>query len=254
MFQQHTASPPKSPVKSPFKSPDKRPSILGPAPIFAIHEVEEPLTTSHLVSPPNFALPPAMAPLAGGAKRKMAETGIKPPASKRMTLADRAVAPKQFAAKPGAMGMTRSVSANLNTKTPTGRNGLSSTIGPGAGRALGARPIAAPRSRVVSAGGLSKSVGPTTRSRATPARATQRPPSRGESARPPSREETAPASASASTFKAKRPAWDTKGRLEDMELAYMELKEKLNGTTCEKDNMNDLLASERARCIILCAC
>ena len=248
IFQQHIVSPCKSPAKSPAKSPDKRPSILGPAPpapIFAIHEVEEPLTTSHLVGPLTLALP-AMAPLGGGAKRKIAETGIKPPASKRMTLADRAAVPKQFAAKPGTTGMTRSVSANLSAKTPATRNGLSSTVGPGAARTPAARPIAAPRSRVVSAGGLSKSVGPTTRSRATPAPATQRPPSRGDSARPPSREGTTPAS-SAPSFKAKRPAWDTKGRLEDMELAYLELKEKLNGTTCEKDNMNDLLASERAR-------
>jgi hypothetical protein len=32
-----------------------------------------------------------------------------------------------------------------------------------------------------------------------------------------------------------------------MELAYQELKELLAGTTHEKENMNDLLASERAR-------
>lgn len=33
-----------------------------------------------------------------------------------------------------------------------------------------------------------------------------------------------------------------------MELAYQELKQRLEGTTNEKENMNDLLASERARC------
>lgn len=78
--------------------------------------------------------------------------------------------------------------------------------------------------------------------RATPA---ARPPSRGsESSRPPSREG---ASAKPAAGKPKRPAWDTKGRLEDMELAYLELKDRLEGTTCEKDNMNELLASERSR-------
>jgi hypothetical protein len=73
-----------------------------------------------------------------------------------------------------------------------------------------------------------------------------RPPSRdSEGSRPPSRDGAPPKPAAG---KAKRPAWDTKGRLEDMELAYLELKERLEGTTCEKDNMNDLLSSERARC------
>jgi kinesin family protein C1 len=77
--------------------------------------------------------------------------------------------------------------------------------------------------------------------RTTPA---ARPPSRGsENTRPPSRDGAPPKPAG----KAKRPAWDTKGRLEDMELAYLELKDRLEGTTSEKDNMNDLLSSERAR-------
>ena len=232
-------------AKSPSSPAIKRPSILGhppPAPPgFAVHE-EEPLTTSHLIGPSG---PAPLALLGGGAKRKIAETGLKAPASKRITLADRAAAPKQFAAKPTAM--TRSVSANLTAKTAS-RNPLSSTVGPGP-RGLAARPIAMPKSRVVSASGLSKSLGPVTRSRATAAPAGNQPPSRGQSVRPPSREGTAPTSAPA--FKPKRPAWDTKGRLEDMELAYMELKEKLDGTTCEKDNMNELLASERARCKIL---
>lgn len=81
---------------------------------------------------------------------------------------------------------------------------------------------------------------------------TTRPPSRGsENSRPPSREGKEAATAKTPNVgKPKRPAWDTKGRLEDMELAYQELKELLAGTTHEKENMNDLLASERARCII----
>lgn len=33
-----------------------------------------------------------------------------------------------------------------------------------------------------------------------------------------------------------------------MELAYQEIKGRLEGTTFENDNMNELLASERARC------
>jgi len=120
---------------------------------------------------------------------------------------------------------------------------LASTVGPGA-----ARPIAAARGRVVSAG-LSRSVGPGVRagvSRATPAAA--RPSSReSEASRPPSRGEGG--KEKSAVAKPKRPAWDTKGRLEDMELAYQELKQRLEGTTNEKENMNDLLASERARCI-----
>ena len=122
---------------------------------------------------------------------------------------------------------------------------MASTVGAGA-----ARPIAAARGRVVSKGGLSKSVGPGTRagvSRSTPA---PRPPSRGsETQLPPSREEAKEKGVGGT--RPKRPAWDTKGRLEDMELAYQELKERLEGTTNEKENMNDLLASERARCTSL---
>ena len=93
----------------------------------------------------------------------------------------------------------------------------------------------------MASGGFSKSVGPGARN----TRAASRPPSRGESERPPSREGPAKTTGGA---KPKRPAWDTKGRLEDMELAYQELKERLEGTTNEKENMNELLASERARC------
>ena len=78
-------------------------------------------------------------------------------------------------------------------------------------------------------------------SRATPA-ASER---GSESSRPPSRE-----GVKEKTVKLKRAAWDTKGRLEDMELAYQELKQRLEGTTNEKENVNDLLASERARCIV----
>jgi hypothetical protein len=218
----HTqTSPPDSPIL-------KRPSILGPPPIPSIPE--GPLTTSHL----------AAQPLAGGAKRKLPETGLKPPAAKRMTLADRAAAPKQLAARPSIM--TRSVSSTTNSRVLPPRNTLSSTVGPGTKPPI-ARPIAAPKSRVVSAG-LSKSVGPGSRlMRATPA--PNRPVSRGsESSRSPSKE----GNVKNVVAKAKRPAWDTKGRLEDMELAYQELKERLEGTTSEKDNSNELLASERARC------
>jgi hypothetical protein len=166
---------------------------------------------------------------------------LKPPAAKRITLADRAAAPKQLAAKPSLM--TRSVASN---KLPHVRPTLSSTIGPGA-KAPTTRSIAAPRSRVVSAG-LSKSMGPGTRAttRATPA--PNNPPSTASEYSPPSREGRNVKTAA----KPKRPAWDTKGRLEDMELAYSELKERLEGTTCEKENMNELLASERARCMAAC--
>ena len=237
------ASPNKIPLteKSPNiqrtrSSPDnypmlKRPSILGPPPVLSIPE-EFPLTTSHLIAPSTT--------LGGGAKRKLPETGLKPPAAKRITLADRAGAPKQLAAKPSIMA--RSVNSN---KLPPVRTALSSTIGPGA-KAPTTRPIAAPKSRVVSAG-FSKSLGPGTRAttRATPA--PNRPPSRGsEVSRPPSREGGNSKSVIVAA-RPKRPAWDTKGRLEDMELAYSELKERLEGTTSEKDNMNELLASERAR-------
>ena len=212
-----------SPTDSPVL---KRPSILGPPPVFS--NPEGPLTTSHLA-----------APLAGGAKRKLPETGLKPPAPKRITLADRAAAPKQLAAKPSMM--TRSVTTD--SRLPA-RNPLSSTVGPGTRPTN--RPIAVAKSRVVSAG-LSKSVGPGSRvTRATPG--PNRPVSRGsESSRSPSREGIVKNVAA----KAKRPAWDTKGRLEDMELAYQELRERLEGTTSEKDNMNELLTSERARCISL---
>ena len=181
--------------------------------------------TSHLVAPGNHL---------GGAKRKFADsptkTGLKQPAPKRMTLADRAAAPKLPASKP--VSITRSVSSRA----------LSATVGPGP-----KRPIAAPKSRIVSAG-FSKSVGPGAGARArSVAPAANRPPSRGsEASRPPSREgKEVPTKAPVG--KPKRPAWDTKGRLEDMELAYQELKELLAGTTHEKENMNDLLASERAR-------
>jgi len=155
-----------------------------------------------------------------------------------MTLADRAVAPKQLAARPPAPStLARS------TNRPVTRNALASTVGPGA-----ARPIATAKGRIVSAG-FSRSVGPGVRagvSRATPVAA--RPPSRdSEASRPHSREGEKEKSAGGAA-KPKRPAWDTKGRLEDMELAYQELKQRLEGTTNEKENMNDLLASERARC------
>lgn len=231
-------------ISPPSTSPIlERPSILGPGPpsLFLpappLHK-EDPLRTSHLIAPSALTTTTAATTLAGGAKRKLPETGLKPPAAKRMTLADRAAAPKQFAAKPPASIAT----ATRSTNKPLTRNALASTVGPGA-----ARSIAPARGRVVS-NGLSKSVGPGVRagvSRATPA---ARPPSRGsESSRPPSREGVK--EKSATNAKPKRAAWDTKGRLEDMELAYQELKERLEGTTNEKENMNDLLASERARCI-----
>jgi len=137
--------------------------------------------------------------------------------------------------------MARSVSSSVLPTRGAPRNPLSSTVGPGAKAPV--RPIANPRGRVAS-GGLSKSVGPAAQRNA---RAASRPPSRGESERPPSREGPTKTPVAA---KLKRPAWDTKGRLEDMELAYQELKERLEGTTSEKENMNDLLASERARCIL----
>jgi len=213
---------PASPIGSPIL---KRPSILGPPPI-----PEEPLTTSQLVAPTSNL---------GGAKRKFAEspakTGLKPPAAKRMTLADRAAAPKLPASRP-VPTIGRSASSRQ----------LSSTVGPGA-----KRPIAAAKSRVASVG-LSKSVGPGAGLRAKSVAPVTRPPSRGsDGSRPPSREgKDAPASKPAAG-KPRRPAWDTKGRLEDMELAYHELKELLAGTTHEKENMNDLLASERARCNVL---
>jgi kinesin family member C1 len=198
----------------------KRPSILGPPPI-----PEEPLMTSHLVAPSS---------LLGGAKRKFADspakTGLKQPAAKRMTLADRAAAPKLPASKP--VPISRSVSSRA----------LSATVGPGQ-----KRPIAAPKSRVASAG-FSRSVGPGAGVRArSVAPAATRPPSRGTEESRPSSREGKEAAAKAPAGKPKRPAWDTKGRLEDMELAYQELKQLLAGTTHEKENMNDLLASERAR-------
>ena len=98
----------------------------------------------------------------------------------------------------------------------------------------------------MASGGFSKSVGPGTR---TPYKPTNRPVTtrsisrEAEASRPPSEEEPVKAAP-----KPKRPAWDTKGRLEDMELAYQELKETLGNTTSEKNNMDELLASERARC------
>ena len=156
-----------------------------------------------------------------------------------MTLADRAVAPKQLAARPVADLMSRSTTV---PKTgPATRNTLSSTIGPGAKPPTARTPVA-PK-RVVSAG-MSKSVGPGTRAPATRSNATARPVSRGsEVSRPPSREGAGPKPSA----KPKRPAWDTKGRLEDMELAYEELKQRLDGTNTEKESINELLASERAR-------
>ena len=96
---------------------------------------------------------------------------------------------------------------------------------------------------------MSRSVGPGARAPAA-RQQSARPPSRGlESSRPSSREGNAPSAKTPA--KTKRPAWDTKGRLEDMELAYQELKERLEGTTSEKENMNDVLASERARRILI---
>jgi hypothetical protein len=65
---------------------------------------------------------------------------------------------------------------------------------------------------------------------------------------PARREESEPPAAKTPGVKPKRPAWDTKGRLEDMELAYQELKEKLEGSVTEKENVSELLTSERARC------
>jgi kinesin family protein C1 len=138
--------------------------------------------------------------------------------------------------------MARSVSSNLSATKPTTRSTFSNTVGPSAKPP--ARPIAAPRSRVASAG-FSKSVGPGAKTPYKPAAGRLAPVSRPDSqseSRPTSRE--GPPKAAPKT---KRPAWDTKGRLEDMELAYQELKETLGSTTSEKNNMNELLASERAR-------
>ena len=42
-------------------------------------------------------------------------------------------------------------------------------------------------------------------------------------------------------------AWDTKGRLEDMEHLYSELKERMNGTTNERNGLEDALDIYKAR-------
>ena len=119
---------------------------------------------------------------------------------------------------------------------------MSSCVGPVTRPLTASRTIAAPGTRVVSAG-LSMSVGPVIMARA--AFGPNRPPSRGS-------ESSCPSSTEAGnikpTMKPKRPAWDIKGRLEDMELAYAGLTEKLEGTIFAKDNKNELLTSERARC------
>jgi hypothetical protein len=189
------------------------------------------LTTSQLVPPLQFSL----APLRTGAKRKFLETGFNPPTTKRITLADRVAAPKNPASKP----VTRSVSASVAVVRPAARNPiLSSTVGPGGRPPPVVRPVAQPRSRIPSGGaGFSKSVG----------MGNKTPRKREESERPVSRDGVTKTPG----LKAKRPAWDTKGRLEDMELAYLELKEKLEGSVTEKENVSELLTSERARCRLL---
>lgn len=46
----------------------------------------------------------------------------------------------------------------------------------------------------------------------------------------------------------KRPAWDTRGRLEDMEIAYSELKEQISIGNTEKDAIITVLENERHKC------
>ena len=46
----------------------------------------------------------------------------------------------------------------------------------------------------------------------------------------------------------KRPVWDTKGRLEDMESAYSSIQDKFDSMSSEKNTIRDLLASEQLRC------
>jgi hypothetical protein len=220
-----TTSPPGTPIL-------KRPHILRSPSV-----VEEPLTTSHLAAPKTPILQ-----IAGGAKRKLQESALKSPEAKRITLADKAGAPKKLIARPQAT--TRSVSSStLAVNKRRQATQLSSTVGPGS---KPTRTIIAPKSRVVS-GGPSRSIGPGNKptTRATPAPSNNGPATSSETSRPPSRDSALNKS---TNVRPKRPAWDTKGRLEDMELAYHELKERLEGTTFEKENVNELLASERARC------
>jgi hypothetical protein len=44
-----------------------------------------------------------------------------------------------------------------------------------------------------------------------------------------------------------RPEWDTKGRLQDIETAYTQIHSKFDSMTSEKDNIVELLLSERSR-------
>ena len=46
----------------------------------------------------------------------------------------------------------------------------------------------------------------------------------------------------------KRPVWDTKGRLEDMESAYSSIQGKFDSMSSEKNTIRDLLVSEQLRC------
>ena len=42
-------------------------------------------------------------------------------------------------------------------------------------------------------------------------------------------------------------AWDTKGRLEDMEYLYSELKQKMSGTTSERNGLEETVEIYKAR-------
>lgn len=44
------------------------------------------------------------------------------------------------------------------------------------------------------------------------------------------------------------PAWDTKGRLEDMELLYSQLKSQMEGATTEKSGLEETLTLYKTRC------
>lgn len=43
-------------------------------------------------------------------------------------------------------------------------------------------------------------------------------------------------------------AWDTRGRLQDVEAMYSELKEKMNDTTHESSGLKETVAIYKARC------
>ncbi|ODQ53843.1 kinesin-domain-containing protein [Saitoella complicata NRRL Y-17804] len=184
--------------------------------------------------------------------KKVPVTGVTRPITTtatgtRKTLAERAGETRSMAAPPRPSSRTatsasatsatttlkRSQSVKGISRVAAAATSISRTTTTRPASALGtARPPSAASTRPTSAAGT------------RPTSATSMRP--GSSGSASSKTSTTTASAPGGT-KAKRPAWDTKGRLEDMESAYAELRTQFVTSKASAETSTELLESERRR-------